>query len=120
MKINGAAISNGDSAVSAMPNREFNKYYTESIRDNNGTTDNTADDFTRVHQRITPLADSLGQYLPDDETLWDNSEASNSRSVSLSNGTNFDYTLVFKQDTATVDEIRFNFLKTQSEGGRGQ
>lgn len=118
--INGATIADGDSAVSAMPNRAFDKYYTEAVPYDNNTPNDASDDYNRIYQRYASLENSLGQYLPDDETLWDNSEASNSRSVSLSNGTNFDYTLVFKQDTATIDEIKFNFLKSQSEGGRGQ
>ena len=95
---------NPATVASALPNRNFDVYSGQTSK------------LTK-----TPNGAVLGSYLPDDETLWANNTASNSKSVSVSAGDkSFGFDLVFQQDAETVEEARRAYFLDCAATSRGQ
>ena len=102
--LNIGGTVNPATVASALPNRSFEVY--------SGQTS------TLVK---TGNSEVLGSYLPDDETLWENNTASNSKAVNVSNGDiNFDFTVIFQQDEATVENAKITYFADCAAASRGQ
>ena len=98
------STSNPETVASKLPKREFAKYIDQS----------------KLLQ-TEPIDDILGSYLPDDDTLWKNSDAQNSTAFSVSaNGLSYSYKVIFKQDAETVKNNIYTMRKKIAEDGRGQ
>ena len=69
----------------------------------------------------TPKTDVLGSYLPDDETLWTNNLAANTKNVTLTNGTeSFSFELSFQQDEAIIEKAKRDYFMNCADAARGQ
>ncbi len=102
--LNVGGTSNPATVASTLPNRSFEVYSGQSS--------------TLVKTGNTAV---LGSYLPDDETLWTNNTASNSKAVTVSNGdTSFDFTVAFQQDEATVENLKRAYFMDCADAARGQ
>lgn len=72
---------------------------------------------------LTQASDSavLGSYLPDDETLWANNTASNSKQVNVSaDDVSFDFSVCFQQDEVTIKNAKSAYLLAAAVNARGQ
>lgn len=97
-KVNPATVA------SALPNRSFEVY--------------TGQKTTLVKTGNSAV---LGSYLPDDNTLWANNTAANTKTVTLTNGTaSFSFNLAFQQDEATVEKARRDYFMSCADAARGQ
>lgn len=95
---------NPSTVASALPNRSFEVYSGQ-----------------KTTLTKTPKTDVLGSYLPDDETLWTNNTASNSKAVSISKGDKkFNFDLVFQQDEETINTAKKKFMTGAAASARGQ
>jgi hypothetical protein len=102
--LNIGGTVNPSTVASVLPNRNFEVY--------SGQTS------TLVKN---PKSDVLGSYLPDDETLWSNNIAANTKKVNLTNGTaSFSFDLSFQQDEATVEAAKRTYFMDCSAAARGQ
>lgn len=99
-----AGTKNPSTVASKLPNRSFEVYSGQN----------------KVLTK-TGKTDVLGSYLPDDETLWANNTASNSKSVSVANGDkSLSFTVVFQQDEATVENAKRSYYTSTAAASRGQ
>jgi hypothetical protein len=104
--INIGGTVNPATVASALPNRSFEVY--------KGETQKT----TLVKENSTAV---LGSYLPDDETLWTNNFAANTKTVTLTNGTaTFSFDLLFQQDAETIEAAKRTYFMDGADAARGQ
>ena len=102
--LNIGGTVNPATVASALPNRSFEVY--------------TGQKTTLVKTGNTAV---LGSYLPDDNTLWANNTASNSKTVTLSKGdVSFAFNLYFQQDAATVEAAKRAYFMDCADAARGQ
>lgn len=95
---------NPSTVASALPNRSFEVY--------------TGQKTTLVKTGNTAV---LGSYLPDDNTLWANNTAANTKAVTLTNGTaSFTFDLAFQQDEATIEAAKRAYFMDCADAARGQ
>lgn len=98
LNVNSKNVASSSDLLTALALRSFD-YYT--------TTSNV---ITITSKSIASFDDTanaaLGCYLPDDFTLWNNTNAQKLIPVSVNDGANeFNYNIVFKQDSAKVTEL---------------
>ncbi len=104
--LNIGGTVNPSTVASALPNRSFEIY--------KGETQKT----TLVKENSVAV---LGSYLPDDETLWTNNTAANTKTVTLTNGTaSFSFDLAFQQDAATIEAAKRAYFVDCADAARGQ
>lgn len=97
-------VTNPSEVSSVLPNRIFEVY--------SGQTS------TLVK---TEKNDVLGSYLPDDETLWANNTANNSKVVNVADDDKtFDFTIVFQQDEKAVEKAKLTYFADCAAASRGQ
>ncbi len=102
--LNIGGTVNPATVASALPNRSFEVY--------------TGQKTTLVKTGNTAV---LGSYLPDDNTLWKNNTATNSKTVTLSKGdVSFAFNLYFQQDEATVEASKRAYFMNCADAARGQ
>ncbi len=102
--LNIGGTVNPATVASALPNRSFEVY--------------TGQKTTLVKTGNTAV---LGSYLPDDNTLWTNNTAANTKTVTLTNGTaSFSFDLAFQQDAATVENAKRAYFMDCADAARGQ
>jgi len=102
--INIGGTVNPATVASALPNRSFEVY--------------TGQTTTLVKTGNTAV---LGSYLPDDETLWTNNTAANTKTVTLTNGTaTFSFDLLFQQDAETIETAKRTYFMDGADAARGQ
>ena len=96
--------TNPSTVASALPNRSFEVYSGQKT--------------TLVKTGNTAV---LGSYLPDDNTLWANNTASNTKAVTLTNGAaSFSFDLSFQQDAATIEAAKRAYFMNCADAARGQ
>ena len=97
-------VDNPSTVASALPNRSFEVYSGQAT--NLVKTGNDA---------------VLGCYLPEDDVLWNNNAANNTTNVSVTDGDkSLSFNVIFEQDSDTIDTLKTNFFKSQSNSGRAQ
>ena len=102
--LNIGGVVNPSTVASALPNRSFEVYSGQKT--------------TLVKTGNTAV---LGSYLPDDNTLWADNTAANTKNVTLTNGTaSFSFDLSFQQDEATVESAKRTYFMNAADAARGQ
>ncbi len=113
LNVNSKSVASSSDLLSALALRKFNYYTTAS------------NVITITEKSITSLDDTtnaaLGCYLPDDLTLWNNVNAQKNVPVSVSDGTNtLTYNIIFRQNSAKVEDLDRTLFFTKANAVRGQ
>ena len=113
LNVASSGVASSTDLLNALALRSYNYYTTAS------------NIITITAKSITSMDDTsnaaLGCYLPDDYTLWNNTNAQKTVPVAVNDGdASFGYNIIFRQNSEKVDELDRLLFFTKANAVRGQ